>query len=522
MKSITIRPTLASWRKESRGLLQQGVAPEYIFFDDGTQTRSLFSEEQLLTEDYPTPHKVKNATSIRMPKSFLGLAELVACNRENERWRLLYEAIYRLNNGEKSLLSISTEPLVRRLQSLAKEVTRDRHKMKAFVRFRKAGEDSHSGREQFVAWFEPTHSIVELTAPFFAKRFASFDWSILTPERCAHWDGDEITFTEGVDSSQAPKDDELEDYWRTYYASIFNPARLKLKAMQSEMPKKYWKNLPEAPLIAELTARSSLQTEQMIEQGPNREREHVSAKVPLGAQHPDTDQAGLSPQEALARIEELSFRQIDEAAVACRHCPLYEEATQTVFGEGPPHARLMIIGEQPGDQEDIAGRPFVGPAGQLLDRALAQAGLVREEIYLTNVVKHFKFKTQERSRLHQRAHAAEIHHCKPWVLAEILKVRPEIIITLGTTAAQALIDPNFQILRERGLQVTELAHLAPRVIATVHPSFLLRQKESRKAAQEFSLFVNDLQLAAISDPSKRLSPSPRQTEYHRDSFKNGR
>lgn len=494
MHTVSIQPNLTSWREAARELLLNRVPPEKVIFDDGTQTTSLFQDE-LASVQEPSLHYNPTVPELRIPKSFLDLANMVACHREPQRWSLLYQAAYRINTTDKHLLRIPTDPLVRRLESLAKEISRDRHKMKAFVRFRKVGEHPDTSREQFVAWFEPDHFIVELTALFFAKRFASFDWLILTPDRCAHWDGKDLTFTKGADASQAPKNDELEDYWRTYYASIFNPARLKLKAMQSEMPKKYWKNLPEAPLIAELTSTASHRAIEMVEQGPNLNREHISANTPIGAQHPDTDQLGLSPTQALARIEELSLNQIDEAATACRHCPLYEAATQTVFGEGPSNARIMIIGEQPGDQEDISGRPFVGPAGKLLDQALQQAGLNREELYLTNTVKHFKFNPQSKHRLHERASTDEVHHCKPWVLAEILKVQPEVIITLGTTASQTLIDPSFQILKQRGLQKLLLPHLAPKVIATIHPSYLLRLPDKDQVEREIQQFITDLQLA---------------------------
>lgn len=502
MQTITISPTLASWREASRELLVKEISPAEILFEDGSQSPSLFSTEELKATPPPSAkdkelgyYDPRSLPSLNIPKSFFELAEMVACHREPERWSLLYQAVHRITlGGERHLLRVSTEPLTRRLMELSKAVSRDRHKMKAFVRFRKIGEQEVSGREQFVAWFEPEHFIVELTAPFFAKRFASFDWSILTPYRCAHWDGEKIDFTAGVEASQAPKDDELEDYWRTYYASIFNPARLKLKAMQSEMPKKYWKNLPEAPLIADLTSLASQRASRMVEDGPNTERAHVSAKVPIGAQHNDTDKVGMTPEEALRRVEELSLAEIDAEATACRHCPLYEAATQTVFGEGPPNARMMIIGEQPGDQEDIAGRPFVGPAGQLLDRALQEAGLKREELYLTNTVKHFKFQPQGRRRLHERANAEEIRRCKPWVLAEILKVQPEVVVLLGATAAQALVDPDFQILKRRGL-VKEVMPIAPTVLATVHPSYLLRLKDKHQKEDEFNQFVDDLRLA---------------------------
>ena len=495
MHTIVIEPNLASWRKATRDLLLRRTPPGEVLFDDGTQTSSLFSEEFGTTSQCAPEHAPKNLPDLRIPKSFLDLATLVACNNDPERWSLLYEAVYRINNGERKLLSIQSDPTIRKLSQLAKAVSRDRHKMKAFVRFRKITTSPETGREQFASWFEPEHRIVELTAPFFAKRFGSFDWSILTPDRCAHWDGEKLSFTEGVESSTAPKDDELEDFWRTYYASIFNPARLKLQAMQSEMPKKYWKNLPEAPLIASLTSSASQRQNQMIEQGPNLTRSHVSDNVPAGAQHPDTDEIGLSPVEALAQIEELSFAQLDEAATACRHCPLYESATQTVFGEGPPNARIMIIGEQPGDQEDISGRPFVGPAGKLLDKALVAAGLKRGEIYLTNTVKHFKFKSTPKLRLHTRASAEEIHRCKPWVLAEIVKVQPDLIILLGKTAVEALVQPGFKMLEDRGLLKEGYPHLAPNVIATVHPSYVLRTMKHAKTEQPFHDLVTDLKLA---------------------------
>lgn len=499
MQTIAITADLASWRAAARELLLARVPPSEVLFDDGSQTLSLFQVEAS-NPDRTAHYNPQDLPELKIPKSFLQLAQLAACHREGERWSLLYQAVFRINHGERHLLSIQSDPTVRKLSELAKAVSRDRHKMKAFVRFRKIGEQESSGREQFVAWFEPSHHIVELSASFFAKRFASFDWSILTPDRCAHWDGEEITFSPGVEASQAPQDDQLEDYWRIYYASIFNPARLKLKAMQSEMPKKYWKNLPEAPLIAELTSLASQRESDMITQGPNETRQHVSARVPRGAQHPDTDQVGLSPTEALAQVEQLSLADLQAASSACRSCPLYEAATQTVFGQGPADATIMIVGEQPGDHEDLTGKPFVGPAGKLFDQALQEVGLQREELYLTNTVKHFKWKPDPRGkrRLHERASKEEIHHCKPWLIAEILKVKPRILITMGTTAAQALIDPKFKVLSQRGVQQKDLTHLAPRVIATVHPSFLLRIPEQERAAQEYELFLNDLKLALLA------------------------
>ena len=162
---------------------------------------------------------------------------------------MLYRLLWRLTHGEPQLLEISVDPDVAQAHDIEKSVRHDIHKMRAFVRFR---EVEHAGEKWYVAWFEPQHHIVEQNAPFFVDRFASMRWSILTPDRCAHWDGKELSFTAGVPRSEAPDEDEIEDLWRTYYANIFNPARVKVHAMQAEMPKKYWRNLPEATLIPAL------------------------------------------------------------------------------------------------------------------------------------------------------------------------------------------------------------------------------------------------------------------------------
>ncbi len=499
MHSVTIEENLSSWREAARPLLAAKVPPHEIIWSDGTTSPSLFEE----SAPYGTPQTTspsQAAAPPKIPKAFFQLAKTVACHRDPQRWSLLYTAAFRLSaGGEPRLLSVSSDPLVRRLQHLDKAVRRDRHKMTAFVRFRKVGEHPENEREQFIAWFEPEHHIVELTAPFFVNRFSSFDWSILGPDRCAHWDGAELKFSPGVPQSAAPKDDELEDYWRTYYANIFNPARLKLKAMQSEMPKKYWKNLPEASIIAELTSGASNRAVEMVERGVNSNREHVSAKVPKGAQHPDTATPSLSPIEALERVADLSLYELRDAASRCRSCALCEAATQTVFGHGNPNARIVLVGEQPGDQEDIEGLPFVGPAGKLLRECLVEAGLNQDEIYFTNTVKHFKWKpgSGQKQRLHDTANPSEVQTCKPWVIAEILKIRPEFVVTLGATAAKALVDPKMKLLKERGRQPGP-KHLAENIISTVHPSYLLRIPDPERQQTEIAQFIADLKLVTES------------------------
>jgi len=183
-----------------------------------------------------------------------------------------------------------------------------------------------------------------------------------------------------------------------------------------------------------------------------------------------------------------------QAAAGCRACDLWRRGTRTVFGEGSPRARVMFVGEQPGDREDLEGRPFVGPAGRILDASLEKAGIDRREVYVTNVVKHFKWEPRGKRRIHQKPNAVEIAACRPWLDAEIAVVRPQVLVCLGATAAQALLGRAFKVSRQRGVFV--VSPLAPRVIATVHPSSLLRAPDDETRRLETARFVEDLKKVA--------------------------
>jgi uracil-DNA glycosylase len=190
--------------------------------------------------------------------------------------------------------------------------------------------------------------------------------------------------------------------------------------------------------------------------------------------------------------ESPTLAQLRRLAAACTACPLYARATQTVFGEGPERAAVMLVGETPGDREDLAGRPFVGPAGQLLDRCLEAAGIDREKAYVSNVVKHFKWTPRGKRRMHSKPNAMETRACRPWLDAEIALVRPKVLVCLGATAAQALLGRDFRVTRSRGKLVPSA--LAPSVVATVHPSALLRAPDEDRAA-EIARFIDDLKEA---------------------------
>lgn len=189
-----------------------------------------------------------------------------------------------------------------------------------------------------------------------------------------------------------------------------------------------------------------------------------------------------------------SIAQLRRAARDCRACPLWQPATQTVFGEGPDDARIVVIGEQPGDKEDLAGHPFVGPAGQMFDRALAQLGIARERLYVTNTVKHFKFELRGKRRLHARANAAEQAACRIWLDAELLHLRPARIVCLGAMAAQAILGRSFRLMAGRGRWIKRAD--GSQAMATVHPSYLLRLRGEDEREQAYAQFLRDLSLLA--------------------------
>ena len=239
--------TFTGWRLVARSLVSSGLPPGEIEWVPAG------SQQSLLGDGTATVNALEPDASLTVPKDFLRLAECVSCFRDPSRWALLYRVLWRLTHGERSLLDIVVDRDVHRLHRMASAVRRDEHKMTAFVRFRRVGdEDETSAR--YIAWFVPAHLILERVAPFFANRFASMCWSILTPDGSVHWNREEIVFGPALERSQAPPSDELETLWRTYYSSVFNPARLKLRAMSAEMPKKYWAGLPEARLIPDLVA----------------------------------------------------------------------------------------------------------------------------------------------------------------------------------------------------------------------------------------------------------------------------
>ncbi len=254
-----------SWRAVARNLLQSHVPPEEIAWRTPGETPSLFASADQV--------EVGASANQKVPKPFLDLAQRVCAHRTPEKWPLLYSLLWRLTHGEPQLLDLASDAQVYQLLCLDKEIRRDIHKMHAFVRFRICVVD---GVEQYIAWYRPDHRIVRLAVPFFQRRFAAMRWAILTPDESAFWNGETLMYEPGLPREAAPAGDELEVLWRTYYGSIFNPARIKLKAMRKEMPVRFWDLLPETEVIPELLRQAPARVETMIE---HQEGSAMSARL---------------------------------------------------------------------------------------------------------------------------------------------------------------------------------------------------------------------------------------------------
>lgn len=509
------RGNFEAWRDHARALFLAGTPPDAVEWSDASDDEDLFGGQP---EDAGMDICPPATRRLTVPPAFLTLAEAAICHSDPGRFALLYRLLWRLND-DRSLLEALADPDIVRVRNMEKSVRRDSHKMKAFVRFKEisggnghnasSGDDVRSssrnddglisaditdvflhpqplastGRRRFLAWFEPDHHIVARTAPFFHRRFTDMDWIIVTPKGSASWNGDRLVISDAV-SDKPDLEDATDELWKVYYANIFNPARLKIKAMQAEMPKKYWKNLPEAGLIPGLIAQAESAVAAMAAR---------AATTPLPFHQRLQEAAGRvapEPQKPAGTLDALR----DEAR-QCTRCALHCTATQTVFGEGPQNAGVMFVGEQPGDQEDLAGLPFVGPAGQVFNSVMQQVGFDRSQTYVTNAVKHFKYEPRGKRRIHQRPNMGEIDHCRWWLKLELDLVNPKLVVALGTTALVSLTGTRQTVSDVRG----KLIPLSPEraLFATVHPSYLLRIPDEGKKREEMARFVADIDRARV-------------------------
>ncbi|MDY0884077.1 UdgX family uracil-DNA binding protein [Dongia soli] len=468
---IALKPgaDLAGFRLAVRRLVAAGVLPEDVIWDTGDAPDLFGGIGSESTSSIEAEECAENGQGapVALPRAMTALIEAVICHRDPERYALLYALIWRVLHGERALLDVASDPLVHRLERMRKTVARDLHKMHAFLRFRRT--ETPEGGERFIAWFEPDHFILEAAAPFFVDRFRALTWSILTPVGSLYWDGVELTIGTAAERQDAPDSDPVESGWRGYYESTFNPARLNTTVMRGHMPKKYWHAMPETAAIPHLVQSAQARVKTMLEN---------EVALPLKR----------SPAKAVAAMAKQAPQSLEALnRIIAGTAPFVPGATRAVLGEGPMAAEIAFVGEQPGDHEDLQGRPFVGPAGQLLDRALKDAGIDRGKSYLTNAVKHFKFEQRGKRRIHQKPTTGEVQHYRWWLLKELDFVKPRLVVALGGTAAFALTGKAMPITSSRG----EAVFRSWRGYITLHPAYMLRLPDAAKEVA-YESFVADL------------------------------
>lgn len=465
MVHAVIDPTYDAWHEKARMLLERGIAPDQVIWTTADAPQPLLAGGSADVEALPTLDRPNRFT---VPRRFVETARLATHHAAPERWALIYRVLWRIVNGERQLMQNELDGDVRTLGALAQSVTRDVERMKAFVRFRAIGPQ---GAEHFVAWHRPDHDVASLVATHFADRYPNMQWSIFTPQSSIHWDGRQVRREAGVPASAIPSEDSTraaEALWRTYYAAAFNPARANERKVSRDIPQRFRQTLPEASLITPLLAEASPRTERLR-----------------------SSTGGATVRTSVPASKDLAV--LREAVHACTACDLYRHATQPVFGIGPPSASIVLVGEQPGDCEDIQGKPFVGPAGALLDRALATAGIQRDTVYVTNAVKHFAWEPRGKRRIHRTPRLSEMQACRPWVEAELASIAPEWIVCLGGTAARSLLGPQARVNTLRGRVLTGHSW-APNIVVTLHPAAVLRADGEAAQEQAFASMVEDLKL----------------------------
>ncbi|SFM65791.1 UdgX family uracil-DNA binding protein [Variovorax sp. OV329] len=465
-----------------REALQRGLLPNEVRWRDGVADQSSLFDQEAASS--PAPVSRVEEGGLRLPRAFIELLRTAMLHDSPGRFHAahaLAEAILRDRRAWKDTLR--EERL--QLERMAREVRREIHKMHAFVRFRPIVDEAG---ECHVAWFEPEHHVVRAAAPFFVDRFASMRWAILTPRGSVRWDRRELVFGPAAARADAPGADEGEALWLAYYRSVFNPARANPNMMRKEMPVRFWRNLPEAAQISTLLREADARTVEMESQvSPGRERRagvaaraaghaagvEATGRHACGRSSPAAQ--GVEPADRLAGLARL--------AAGCEQCAFAADATQTVWGEGAAGAALMFVGEQPGDQEDLAGRPFVGPAGQLLRRAIDRLQWPPEQLYFTNAVKHFKYEWRGKRRLHKTAAQREAQACSQWLEAEIAAVRPRALVALGRTALTSLLGMQVGIEANAGQWITRASDGLP-VFVMPHPAAVLRSAGNDLAQRE--------------------------------------
>lgn len=460
---VRLAQSFDEWRAAARELIARKVPPADVAWHAQTDGGDLFSTAPEATD--------ASAPMLRLPRQLVELLQAAACFNVHDRWAFLYQVLWRWQLGQHDVISPADADGAR-LHAMAKAVRREEHDMHAYVRFRERAESD--GAPRFVAWFEPTHEVLPQVARHFARRMGSTSWMIATPAASMLWDGTTLHAGPALLRGAADIDDAGEALWLTYYRSIFNPARVNADLLHSHIPARFWKNLPEGAIVPAMVS-GAANGERRTGQTASVGQRGGAAMIPITAER---------AQPA---------RELPTTLDQCRRCELWKSATQAVPGTGPEQARIMLVGEQPGDLEDLAGLPFVGPAGALLEQAMQEAGMARDSIYLTNAVKHFKWEPRGKRRLHKTPAQREILACHGWLDEEIRRVQPQVIVALGGTALKSLLQDGAASMTP--LLGTPIEHEGRWLVTVYHPSYVLRAPDAASRRQAYKVIVDGLRRA---------------------------
>ncbi len=453
MKIISMKPTFEAWRRHARILLEEKIHFDNVIWET-SMDGSLF--DLIADTDEIKPSRIE------IPRQFIKDAEFVSVFNDNSTWSLLYRLLYKIAFEQKNLMDNPLDNDVLDFHRRMKLVGRDLHKMHAFVRFK---EIKHNDQHIYMAWHRPDHRILKLAAPFFTDRFNGMNWVIFTAEQSMSWINNKLSFGPGISKEDAIAFDATEELWKAYYTSTFNPARLKVKMMKSELPVRHWATLPEAELIDGLIKNAPYMVEKFIE----TQRTSAIASIPINVS---------------------TLSELEKALPSCSACTICKNATNPVIGEGSDNAEIVFIGEQPGLEEDLVCSPFVGPAGKLLMEALELANISRQEVYLTNAVKAFKWKYLDEFKKHVNPSSFEIAACRPWLKSELNIIKPKIIICLGASAAQSIFGKIMKVHESSGkvfkTSFSDYTFILP------HPSVILRSQNINEKKKLFDQFVSEI------------------------------
>jgi DNA polymerase len=474
MNSVTIEPSFASWRSAARDLLARGVSPDGLLWREASESATVFG-----TLD-PEPAEPGAPPPLKIARGFLEMLETAACARVRDRWPFLYKVLWRWTQGDRAVLS-PDDADGRRFIRMIEDVRAEEERMHKFLRFRHR--DPSLGPPEFISWFEPVHDLLEHAALGFATRMGSATWMIATPHGAAFWDGallrvdrtsePEPKPTELASPGEAVSGDAIEALWLAYYESTFAPAVAHAAEMATHMPVRYWRSRPDAKSDPTLIARADPAVRR------DRRARNVPPEMEVAIEMEPLDGPSLKTKPA----------SLDN----CKRCALWRNATQPVPGTGPADARIMLVGEQPGDQEDLAGRPFVGPAGKLLDQAIEEAGLARESLYLTNALKHFKWESQGKERLPQQPAQREREACRYWLDEELAQIAPKVVVALGATALKSLTGHRTALSEYLGKTIEHRGRL---IVPTYHPTYALRVMDPKVRDEVIGTIVEALVFAS--------------------------